>query len=82
MGQPATLALNLKASDVTGQNTVRVPEVPRDATVSDLVRGLLFKMGLVREDAAGQPLAPSISLSRAIFSSVALSVSNSTAIME
>ena len=52
----ASMALQLTAQDVTGQKKVKVSSVPAEATVRELVHGLLAKMGLVRQDLAGQPL--------------------------
>ena len=47
MGKAETAAgITLEASDVTGQKVVRVPNVPPDATVGELLRGLLSKMQL------------------------------------
>jgi hypothetical protein len=50
-------AFAIEASDVTGQKTMRVSSVPRGATIGELVRGLLARMGLVQSDARGQALA-------------------------
>ena len=52
----ATMPLHLTAQDVTGQKKVKVSSVPAEATVRELVHGLLARMGLVRQDLAGQPL--------------------------
>jgi hypothetical protein len=56
MGQAAAMSLGLRASDVSGQKTVRASAVPGDATVGELVQGLLAKMGLSRHDVEGRPL--------------------------
>ncbi|MGD0948410.1 MAG: hypothetical protein ABSA52_13360 [Candidatus Binatia bacterium] len=56
MGQAAAMSLGLRASDVSGQKTVRASAVPVDATVGELVQGLLAKMGLNRNDVEGRPL--------------------------
>ena len=51
------VGLNLEASDVSGQNRVRVKNVQRGAAVGELVRGLVAKMGLPAKDSAGRDLA-------------------------
>jgi hypothetical protein len=56
MGQAATTTMGLRASDVTGQKVVRAPAVPAGFTVTQLVDRLIAKMGLSRNDTAGQPL--------------------------
>jgi len=48
--------VSIEATDVTGQKRMKVPSVPRGATVGELVRGLLAKMGLVQADARGESL--------------------------
>ena len=42
--------LNITARDVTGQRTYAVKDLPADTTVQDLVRGLIARMGLPRQD--------------------------------
>jgi hypothetical protein len=54
--EQAAISLGLRASDVSGQKTVRASAVPADATVGELVQGLLAKMGLSRHDTEGRPL--------------------------
>ncbi len=44
------------ASDVSGQRRVNVRGVSPDATVRELINGLLAKMGLVQNDVSGHPL--------------------------
>jgi hypothetical protein len=48
--------LALTASDVTGQKVARATSVPSDSTIGELVKSLLGRMGLVQQDASGQPL--------------------------
>lgn len=48
--------LDLEASDVSGQKLARVRSVPADATVSELVQGLLGRMNLPRNDSSGRPM--------------------------
>ena len=52
-----TFGVNLEATDVSGQNRVRVPNVQRDGSVGELVRGLAAKMGLALKDSQGRDLA-------------------------
>jgi len=54
--EAATMTLGLRVSDVSGQKTVRASAVPAGFTVSELVSGLIGKMGLARNDVAGRPL--------------------------
>ena len=48
--------LALRVSDVTGQKVATATSVPGESTVGELVKSLLQRMGLVQEDANGQPL--------------------------
>ena len=52
----AATTMDFTASDVSGQRQVKVLGVSTDATVRELVKGLLAKMGLVKNDVSGQPL--------------------------
>jgi hypothetical protein len=49
-------ALELSASDVSGQRRVSLRNVAGRATVGELVKSLVARLGLVREDAEGRPL--------------------------
>ena len=51
------LGLSLEASDVSGQNRVRVADIRRDTTVGELVRGLVGKMGLPSKNPEGRDVA-------------------------
>ena len=51
------VGLNLEASDVSGQNRVRVANVRQGAAVGELVRTLVAKMGLSAKDSQGRDLA-------------------------
>jgi hypothetical protein len=51
-----TLTLPLQASDLTGQRLVKVADAPTDATIGELVDGLLPRMNLPRNDNGGKPL--------------------------
>jgi len=48
--------LSLRAWDVSRQKLVNVDDVPADATVGELVRGLVSRMGLPPSDVEGHPL--------------------------
>jgi hypothetical protein len=52
-----TATLELTASDISGQKTVRARNVPADATVGEVLQTLLDKLGLERNDADGRPLS-------------------------
>lgn len=58
MSTAATMSetLELTASDVSGQRRVKVRNIATQATVGGVVRSLVAKLGLIREDAAGRPL--------------------------
>jgi hypothetical protein len=47
--------LDLEAADVTGQHAAQLRGYPEDATVSDLVRELVDRLGLSRNDPSGLP---------------------------
>lgn len=51
------LGLHLKARDVAGQRPYSVSNVRPEATVSELIRGLVSKMGLHARDSSGRPHA-------------------------
>ncbi|MFN8644449.1 MAG: hypothetical protein U0802_23370 [Candidatus Binatia bacterium] len=50
------MTLALTVSDVSGQKRVKASAIPKRATVSELVQGLLARMRLPRNDASGRPL--------------------------
>jgi hypothetical protein len=50
------LTMPLRAADVTGQRLVDVKDAPTDATVAELIDGLLPRLQLPRNDVGGQPL--------------------------
>lgn len=65
MGKPETLdAISVTVSDVSGQKVFRVPKAPADATVGELIQGLLSQMNLPANDSNGQPLAYQARLER------------------
>jgi hypothetical protein len=47
--------LDFEAADVTGQHAAHLRGYPEDATVSDLVRELVDRLGLSRNDPSGLP---------------------------
>lgn len=46
----------LEVSDVSGQKTATVSDVPSDASVGELVEQLLAELRLTRNDTSGRPL--------------------------
>ncbi len=48
--------ISLRAWDVSRQKEVQVEDVPADATVGELVSGLLNRMSLPRTDVEGRPM--------------------------
>lgn len=46
----------LEVSDVSGQKTATVSDVPRDASVGELVEQLLAELQLTKNDTSGRPL--------------------------
>ncbi len=51
-----TGAIDIQASDVTGQKEAQAKGVPTDATVGELVSELLTRMSLPQNDVSGRPL--------------------------
>jgi hypothetical protein len=56
MGKPQALGIALQASDVSGQKLVNVQDAPADASVGELIHGLLGQMNLPENDVEGRPL--------------------------
>ncbi len=57
MGKPeTTLEIPLEISDVSGQKVFSVANAPTGNTVGELVREMIGKMNLPRNDASGAPL--------------------------
>ena len=57
MGKPeTTLEIPLEISDVSGQKIFSVANAPTGNTVGELVREMIGKMNLPRNDASGAPL--------------------------
>ena len=46
----------LHATDVSGQKAVNVKDVPAEASVGQLIQGILNQISLPQNDASGQPL--------------------------
>ena len=59
-----TMTLGIRASDITRQRSVRAPAVSADMTVTELVKGLLASLKLVRNDPKGRPVQYSARLDR------------------
>ncbi len=57
MSATAVADAGFEVSDVTGQKVVAVSNVPDEMTVSDLIPGLVGRMRLPANDAAGRPLS-------------------------
>jgi hypothetical protein len=64
MGTPETQSIGLEASDVSGQKTARIRDVPIDWSVGELVQGLLSQMNLPQNDTSGRPLTYHLLLER------------------
>lgn len=58
------LTVPIRVSDVTGQKMVDVHDVPRDATIGELIEGLLPRMNMPRNDSGGRTLAYQARLDR------------------
>lgn len=49
------MTITLHARDVSGQKTARIPNVPTDSTIGEVVQGLLAQMHLPRHNVEGKP---------------------------
>ena len=58
------LTVPIRVSDVTGQKSVDVKDVPRDATIGELIEGLLPRMNMPRNDNGGHALSYQARLER------------------
>jgi len=56
MGTQEAMGIGLQVSDVSGQKLASVNQVPQDATVGELIQGLLAQMNLPQNDVGGRPL--------------------------
>ena len=56
MGKPEQLGVGLHVTDVSGQKRFDVKDVPQEATVGELVQGMLSQMKLPQNDVSGRPL--------------------------
>ncbi len=54
----------IRVSDVTGQKVVDVRDVPSDATIGEMIDGLLPRMNMPRNDSGGRLLAYQARLDR------------------
>jgi len=50
------LGIGLQVSDVSGQKLHNVTNVPPDATIGELIQGMLSQMNLPQNDVGGHPL--------------------------
>ena len=57
MSATAVMETEFEVSDVTGQKVLNVTNVSSDATVGELIDGLIDRMRLPANDAGGRPLA-------------------------
>ena len=53
----ALLEMDLEATDLSGQRSINVDSVPADASVGELIDGLLPRLRLPADDAEGRPLS-------------------------
>lgn len=56
--------LSFSATDVSGQHAVKVRGFPGSATVNEMIKGLVEKMGLTQRDPAGRSYAYQARLDR------------------
>jgi hypothetical protein len=56
MALAAKTISNLLVSDVSGQKTATIDNVPADATVGDLMASVLSELKLPKNDQSGRPL--------------------------
>ncbi len=56
--------IGIQVSDVSGQKTHNVSNLPTDATVGELIQGLLSQMSLPKNDVGGRPLTYQARLER------------------
>lgn len=56
MAATAPTTVDLFAQDMSGQKKFRLSQVPTQASVGEVVRGALARMGLGRQDAQGREL--------------------------
>ena len=56
MSATAVMETGFEVSDVSGQRVLSVSNVPLDATMGELLRGLVERMRLPANDSGGRPL--------------------------
>ena len=56
--------IHIRASDVSGQKTVKVAGIDPDSTIGELVEGLVPKMHLPANDGEGRPISYHVRLER------------------
>ena len=62
---PENVGLDLlKVSDISGQKRAEIKNAPPDATVEELIEGLISDLSINRIDSEGRPLAFQVRLER------------------
>ncbi|HEY7545992.1 MAG TPA: hypothetical protein VID27_13960 [Blastocatellia bacterium] len=56
--------IGIQVKDVSGQKTHNVSNIPTDATVGEMIQGLLAQMKLPKNDVGGRPLTYQARLER------------------
>ena len=56
MSATAVMEAGFEVSDVSGQKVLNVSNVPVDATIGELIHGLIGRMRLPANDSGGRPL--------------------------
>ena len=56
MATESAMGIGVQVSDVSGQKTFNVRNIPPESTVGELIQGLLSQMKLPHNDAGGRPL--------------------------
>ncbi len=64
MSKTASPEIELEISDVSGQKVFKVANAPVDNSVGELIREMIGKMNLPRNDAGGAPLSYQARLER------------------
>ena len=64
MDSATSIEMQLNVTDVTGQKSAYVQQIPSDSTVAELVQDLLPQMHLCDNDSAGRPLTYTALLQR------------------
>jgi hypothetical protein len=54
--ETTSMGIGVEVSDVSGQKLVNVNNLPPDASVGEMIQGLLGRMHLPQNDTSGRPL--------------------------